>query len=150
MDSLAFEPKKIKTHGLVYTALSRVRDPSNLYILSDLHTNQIKVDTNVLEEVKRLQTNEKWISLHKQIVALPKHTIKIQSLNIVSLPAHIDNFKADKNLMASDILCLQETHVRPHSRYELNEMSLIASYGDHGIAVYTHARVKILNIQTYI
>lgn len=40
MDTLAFEPNKIRQHGLVYTDLSRVRDPYNLYILSPLEYNQ--------------------------------------------------------------------------------------------------------------
>ena len=70
MDTLAFEPTGIRTHGLIYTALSRIRDPANLYILNKLQSKQIKVDTNVLAEVKRLQTSAKWTPLQKQIFRL--------------------------------------------------------------------------------
>ena len=150
MDSLAFEPKKIRTHGLIYTALSRVRDPNNLYILSELHKEQIKVDTTVLEEIKRLHTCARWISLHRQMKRLPKNTIKIQSLNTVSLSAHIENIKADENIMASHILTLQETRILPHVQYELNKMTQTATYGDHGIIVYTHEDVNIFSTKVYI
>ena len=39
MDTLAFEPTGIRTHGLVYTALLRVRDQASLYILNNLHNS---------------------------------------------------------------------------------------------------------------
>ena len=52
--------------------------------------------------------------------------------------------------MASDILCLQETHMNHPARIELKEMITTSSYGDHGIAVYTHIRVQILNTKIYI
>lgn len=93
----------------------------------------------------RLQNEAKWVPIHKQIFSLPPTTIKIQSLNVVSLPTHIENLIADNNLMASDVLCLQETHMLNPTRFNLKAMNLTCTCGDHGLAIYTHTRVKLLN-----
>ena len=55
MSSLAFDPKNIHTHGLTYTALSRIKNPENLYLLNKLQHSHIRVDTNVIEEIHRMQ-----------------------------------------------------------------------------------------------
>ena len=109
MPSLAFDPSKIKSHGLIYTALSRVSDPKNLYLLSHIKENQIKVDKNVLQEIKRLRTQARWQCINKDLSAYSKSHLIIQSLNIVSMQAHMQDLVQDTSIMASDILCFQET-----------------------------------------
>ena len=52
--------------------------------------------------------------------------------------------------MASDILCLQETHLLSPVNIQLDEMTVTSSHGRHGIVVYTHNRVKILKSQIYV
>ena len=49
MTNLTFDPKNIQSDGLAYTALSRISNPDNLYLLSALQHRHIKVDPNVIE-----------------------------------------------------------------------------------------------------
>ena len=81
---------------------------------------------------------------------MPLDTVRIQSLNIVLLSTHIRNLRADQNLMAFDILCLQETHILPPATIELNNKTLTSSYGKHGLPVYTRQHAQILNTKTYV
>lgn len=60
MASLAFNPRNIQGHGLVYTTLLRIKDPKNLYLLEEIKPKHIKVDDFVKQETHRLENVEKW------------------------------------------------------------------------------------------
>lgn len=40
MNTLAIGPNKIRSHGLLYTTLSRIKDPQNLYLLEKYKTTK--------------------------------------------------------------------------------------------------------------
>lgn len=66
MSTLNIIPKKIKSHNLLNTTLSRIRDPRIVYLLKTIQDNQIKVAHCLLEEIHKLETYAKWILGNKQ------------------------------------------------------------------------------------
>ena len=53
LDYLAFDPTGVYKHGLIYTALSRIKK-KNLYLLQPLQMKNFQVDPNVSIEMNRL------------------------------------------------------------------------------------------------
>lgn len=60
MGALAFDPSKVYQHGLVYTALSRVRNIESLYLMHQLQHSNFKVCQKVDNEMQRLRTSAQW------------------------------------------------------------------------------------------
>ena len=109
MDRLAFDPKGVKQHGLVYTALSRVKDINSLYLLSKLQQSNFSISNKALVEMKRL-TKEAYYR-HEyglQSIQIDKYLV-ICSLNTRSLALHIEHISHDFDILNSSILCFQET-----------------------------------------
>ena len=83
--------------------LSRIQCLSQLFILEVLPEDKIKSFTEALEELKRME---------KLDISKPDEydssCLKIVSLNTRSLNAHIDDIKADHDLLASNVLCFPE------------------------------------------
>ena len=61
--------------------------------------------------MERFQRNTKWQLDYNYSLLETKAYISILSLNTRSLQIHIDDLLNDYDLMQSDILCLQETHL---------------------------------------
>ena len=55
MDRLAFDPHGIHRHGLVYIALSRVRNIKSLYLINKLQSTNFKISQKVVCEMERLR-----------------------------------------------------------------------------------------------
>jgi hypothetical protein len=60
LDEMTFNSNGINKHGLVYTALSRIRIKEKLYLLYPLTISKFQVDKAVYLEMKRLSTITKW------------------------------------------------------------------------------------------
>ena len=111
LDNLAFYPLGIRCHGLVYTTLSRVGNIESLYFLSPLKKQNFRIQHKISLEMERLQRNTKWQLDYNYSLLEIKAYISILSLNTHSLQIHIVDLLNDYDLMQSDILCLQETHL---------------------------------------
>ena len=144
MTSLAFDPTKIHAHGLTYSALSRVKEPKNFYLLSPLESSHIKVDRKVLEEVKRMRPYQAWMPAQKQLQKIHDYIFIIQSLNTVSLKRHYHHILLDSSLLLSTIICLQETHIINNQPMLPNFSSTIAPT-QHGLSIYYHQTTNLLN-----
>ena len=150
LHTLALNPHKIKTHGLIYTALSRIKDPSNLYLLEKIQANQIKIDREVINETNRLIIDTNWTIINKDITKYKDTNIIIQSINTNSLNSHYDDIKNDKNLMLSDILCIQETKNPPHTKQHFPNYTTILSNGPYGTSIHYRNDTTILDIEKKI
>ena len=101
--------------GWTYVALGRVQNIQQLHLKS-FDEKDIMVSTRALEEKNKI-----WDSAlnnpKNQLDNQPENiwrrhdesVSKISSLNIQSLPGHLNDLKADHTLMKSDVICLQET-----------------------------------------
>lgn len=136
MAALAFEPKNIRTHGLAYTALSRIKNPENLYLLSPITHAHIRVDNTVLDESNRIQNTQNYNPMQLHFQATDGNKMLIQSLNTVSLPKHHQNILLDTSILASDILCFQETRTQKNAPPILPSFQCLSTPTKHGAAIY--------------
>jgi hypothetical protein len=111
LDSVSLDPTGIRIHGLVYIALSCVRNIDSLYLLSALTKDNFKVKHKVDTEMQRLQTSEKWHLQYDYQSIQTKLFVSVLSLNTHKLNAHMNDILNDYDTMQSDILCLQETYM---------------------------------------
>ena len=66
IQSLAFNPTHIRTHGLVYTALSHEsKTLINLYLLEPIVHEHIKVNKLLTLEVQKLHKEQQWSCIQK-------------------------------------------------------------------------------------
>ena len=107
MDSI-FEGGGAKAYGMAYVMLSRVQNISQLY-LSSFDPKKIMVYEGALEELHKINKNalnnqppSNWMSTNTFL-------FRISSLNITSLPRHVEDLHCDDTLKQSDVICLQET-----------------------------------------
>ena len=111
MKKLAFDPKAVKKHGLVYTALSRFKDMKFLYLLNRLEKNNFSLCPAIAAEIDRLQKTCSW-NFQYGLNSIPnKNHFLFCSFNTRSLCFHSDSVTNENELMQSDILFLQETHL---------------------------------------
>ena len=103
--------------GMAYVMLSRVCDPSQLFIMEELAEENIMVDKNVIKECRRmdrvsLNTNpDVWNNLSIE-------GLRVSSLNVRSMRKHNEDIQLDPVLQKSDIICLQETWLEEHESEE--------------------------------
>lgn len=97
--------------AMIHVMLSRVQCLSQLFILDILPTNKIKPWPDAIDELARLGHID--IGKPKQI---SPSIIEIISLNIRSLPAHIDHIKADYELMSAQLI-LGPKHCKSHRTF---------------------------------
>ena len=98
--------------GMVYVMLSRCCSLEQLVILDKMDPDKILVNADVEDEAKRMSK----VSLNNNPCNWmnPRAPgLKVCSLNVKSLRAHIDDVKSDPALLQSDLLCLQELWVHP-------------------------------------
>ena len=74
MDRLAFDPKGIREHGLVYTILSHIKDIKSLYLLSKLEEKIFSVFHKVATKIERFRHNVS-LELEHSLYSLQKKKI---------------------------------------------------------------------------
>jgi hypothetical protein len=109
LDKLAFDPSNIRTHGLVYTTLSRVKTMNSLFLIQKITQENFCVNKKVTTEMKRLLENQSWKLDYVQSSITCSNRLSIVTLNTCSLHAHLDDILQDEDLMSNMILCFQET-----------------------------------------
>jgi hypothetical protein len=145
LDSVSFDPAGIQIHGLVYTALSRVRNIESLYLLSTLTKDNFKVKQKVDIEMQRLRTSEKWHLEYDYRSIQTNSSVLILSLNTRSLNAHMNDILNDYDTMQSDILCLQETYMTLcMQNKQFPNFNCISSYITHGVMILLKKHIAIL------
>ncbi len=99
-------------HDLKCTTLSRVRFKKILYLFFPLLNKSFQVDHIIQEEIFRLKKNAQY---KLAIVFLKSYHLKIlivKSFNTCSSTLHFEDIFMDSNLLASHILCLNETRIK--------------------------------------
>jgi hypothetical protein len=126
--------------------LSRVKSIDSLYLLSPLTKDNSRVKQKVDIEMERLRTTAKW-QLHYDYQSIQTNSyVSILSLNTCSLNAHMDDILNDYDLMQSDILCLQETHMELcMQNKQFPDYNCISSYITHGVMILVKKHVPILD-----
>ena len=96
--------------------------------------------------MEHLRRNTKWQLDYNYSLLETKAYISIISLNNRSLQIHIDDLLNDYDLMQSDILCLQETHLTNSMLLKILEtFNFISNHSKHGLLICIKKHIKILN-----
>jgi exonuclease III len=145
LDNVAFDPTGIRIHGLVYTALSRVRNIESLYLLNPLTKNNFKVKQKVDIEMQRLRSSAKWNLEYDYHSIHSESSISILSINTRNLHAHIVDICNDYDTMQSDILCLQETYMTLSMNNEhFPNFICISNFIKHGVMILVKKHITLL------
>ena len=102
-NSLILDLRHVMEPAQAYVMLSRVQALSQLFIIEDICRRKIYPSPLAIEELERLKT----VSLNNENT--PTKYSLITSLNIRSLPKHIEDLRNDFKMKQSSIICIQET-----------------------------------------
>ncbi|KAH9323082.1 hypothetical protein KI387_017721, partial [Taxus chinensis] len=145
LERLAFSPLGVSSHGLAYTALSRVRTISSLYLLSPLTKKNFSIKQAISTEMERLRNEAKWNIQHELSTADISLSIIIASLNTRSLHAHREAILHDHELMQSQILCLQETHIASAIAMDyLDRYQCLSAHHVHGLPIFIANNIRLV------
>jgi len=112
LDCLIFDLTSVTKHGLTYTALSKVRSKNILYLLFLLLNNFVQVDHLVQVKMFRLRTNAEYKFDIVVLKSYRSNFLIVESFNVHFLTLHFEDVLTNPNLLASHILCLNETRIR--------------------------------------
>lgn len=150
LDKLAFDPTGMTQHGLVYTALSRVKTIDSLYLLSKLSHKNFHVKDKVLNEMTRLTTIATWELKFGKKISNNKNVLSIATLNTRSLYAHISDVVHHTDLMDNMILCFQETHLQaPPTNKQFFAFNFAIAHCIHGILTCIEKKITIQATKTF-
>ena len=108
----------------VYVAVSRSTDIKGVHIL-DFKESQIKVDSDVVQEMHRLRQNP--LSLLPLVPTPDESSFLIIFNNTRSLHKHIDSLRSNSIIRNAHIFVAQETFLRTgdqNSDYQINDLSV--------------------------
>ena len=151
VNRIVVDLSKIFAAGQAYVVLSTVKTLKGLQILN-YKRSAFRADKRVEQEMTRLQSraiNFKW----PIIPTLPtEQWIKISHLNIRGYLHHISDLRQDKNICASHIICLTETHLRktnvvhtnsqPNKHYIQYRKDRVAGVDKGGIIVFIDPHIE--------
>ena len=99
--------------GAFYTAITRVKSLKNIF-LRNFEQSHIRTDSGVLEEIERLKTVPyQFVKpyLKDPVFLNCGNELKVTYLNTNGIISHLEDIKADYNLLRSDVLCFSETKI---------------------------------------
>ena len=151
VNRIVVDLSKIFAAGQANVVLSRVKTLKGLQILN-YKRSAFRADKRVEQEMTRLQSraiNFKW----PIIPTLPiEQWIKISHLNIRGYLHHISDLRQDKDICASHIICLTETHLRktdvvhtnsqPNKHYIQYRKDRVPDVDKGGIIVFIDPHIK--------
>ena len=98
-----------------YVAISRVTDPSQLYI-TNFNEGKIHTDADTTEEMRRLRT-ECAVQIPKELRYFdPITDFNILYFNISSLHKYCEDLEKDYTFQRCQLACITETHMKPRTR----------------------------------
>jgi hypothetical protein len=131
-----------------YVALGRTQELSQVYLMNSLDPNMIFASPNALEEYANLNSR----SINQHPVEWDKEptssTVKVAALNIARLGPHMEDLKADFNLMRADVIHLCETWVSPDEepgdllQLEGFTANFVSVGNGKGLVTYTRGNFK--------
>lgn len=132
--------------GQMYTALSRVKSLSGLYILGDFNTKKVRTDTRSKQEMQRLMEQSRFSVDVPGTLTVPSSLFfKLSLININSLKPHYRNLSADTYITNSAIIVLTETWLKQTDNSDdimiSEDYAFIRKdyhYQQGGIAVHVH------------
>lgn len=149
-----------------YTAISRTKELSGLFILGDITTAKIKDNVKALEEIRRMKNTACFQSPRlaiqtTDISASPDSFLKIQCLNINSFLPHQVSFQKDFVLLPTQISCLSETWLKPSATIpdfqnynNIRSDNINSQHRSGGLMTFIHhdlyllKHYKVQNVQT--
>ncbi len=151
-NQLAADLKSVFTSGQAYVILGRVQDINQLCLLT-YSDNCIRVNAKAKEEAER-------ISLHaiKSMCNIwtspPPQSLRITSLNIRSLVLHYPDLRNDTVLLMADIICLNETYIKPGESAERFQLKDYKGYFANqgmaaGVAVFVKHQFASASFDSY-
>ncbi len=152
-NQLVADLKSVFTSGQAYVILGRVQDINQL-CLSTFSDNCIRINAKAKEEAEK-------ISLHaiKSLCSIwtspPPQSLRISSLNIRSLVLHYPDLKNDTDLLKSDVICLNETYIKPEElteQYILNDFNgyFVNKGASAGVAVFVKKQFAKVTFDSYL
>ena len=134
-----------------YVALGRTQELSQVYLMDKLDTAKIYASPKALEEYANMNDR----SVNQNPAAWDKEptccTVKLAALNIARLGPHIEDLKADYNLMKADVIHLCETWVSPDEepgdllQLEGYTATFVSVGNGKGIVTYTKGNFQHLH-----
>jgi len=145
LDKLAFDPSNIRTHGLVFTTLSRVKTMNSLFLIQKITQENFCINQKVTTKMKRLLENQSWKLDYVQSSIKCFDRISIVTLNMRSLHAHLDDILQDDDLNSTMIICLQETRTSwlPNKK-QFSKFNFNATYYVHGVISCIERNIDII------
>ena len=151
------QTKQRKIPHIHYVALSRVKSLDGLFIL-DFNEKSLDKDDSVDEEMDRLR--QKKIQLCYQPLYTLDKDVKFIFNNARSLHKHIDDVKADPNVLSADVVGIAESWL---SDSDLDETFLVdgfrmfrndgksshCSRSHHGIVLYLKPHLTVLSYNSF-
>ncbi len=152
LDHLTFDLSGVTKHGLAYTTLFHIHSKEQLYLLPALSNNFFHVDSIVDQEMLHWKIITEYKLTIPNLESYWKEFIIIQSLNIHSLNLHFPDILVNQNLLASHILCLNETKIKNICTYQEihnvilnNKFDILYCYNQHGTMIFYNKMVSLSN-----
>ena len=135
-DPLVLDLQKVMEPAQAYVMLSRVQAISQLFIIDQVPRKKIYPSPIAIQELERLKS----IS-NNDIEMRTRSFTFINSLNIRSLPKHIDDLRNDFFMKTCEMICLQETwcsdnYINDHLNIEGFSLHLTNHGKGKGVANY--------------
>ena len=151
--------------GQFYTAISRTKEMNGLFILGEINSKKVKVNTKAQEEIKRMKASSSFEPMipHTAAIDVTMDTFfLIQCFNINSYLPHKQHFERDFLSLPSHATCLVETWLKPtdiideiqnysHLRYD-KETNIqhrnggLMAFLNHSIHLMKHYKAR--NVET--
>ena len=114
-ESLVVDLNSVFEGGMAYVMLGRIQNIKQLYFKS-FNAKKLYCNEKSLEEAKRLKVRALNCRAHTENLWKDPNCFirKIVSLNIRSLPKHLEDLRLDSTMMSSDVILLQETFTSHH------------------------------------
>ena len=158
-----------KSHALFFVPFSRAKSLDGIF-LKDFKKSYVHCDPDVITELRRLENTATYCFSNiflfdnfffNTYTAQPVlNELKISYLNVNGLlhSNHIECLKNDKNLMASDIVCISETKVSQSNstdKLKIPEFDIVKrvdhpdGYAAMGIILYKRNAISHFEIETH-
>ena len=100
-------------YGQVYVALTRVKALSDLSLVGDINTKNIRADKLIETEYERLRASQNFDDSSANIISKSNaHNVVITLLNIRSFKKHYLDVRHDSKIVESDIMAFTETRLK--------------------------------------